>query len=411
MLNLVYDRQVGGRPYPNLAPLIDAKWGFHGLGDQYPFICPLRLSYYAQDHKYTINVSYIDQPLPENAFYPVGISWFDFSLDFFSLMSPCILDLLKKKQLRVLFYYHEGDNPMHEKSRLDQLCIEHNLPIDCYCFISGNTAAKNVENFIYFADHELFYWRNAVVWNKKPQIACEPHVFRRNKDFTCLSRVHKWWRASIVSYLVEQQLLSNSYWSYGNVDIGDQPQDNPIQISKFYGLDQTITDFLKNAPYKCDDLTENEHNSHWMFVPEHFSDSYCHIVLETFFDADGSNGCFISEKVFKPIRHGQPFVVFGARHTLKTLRELGYRTYDYAIDNSYDDIEDNTERFIKVIDAIKKIKKQNMHQWYMSMLDDINHNRQLYINSQDKNYKLDQLVKSILLRHTNAQTDLHQNDR
>jgi hypothetical protein len=157
-----------------------------------------------------------------------------------------------------------------------------------------------------------------------------------------------------------------------------------------------MQEFLAKGPYKCDDLNETEHNSHWMFVPAHYTDSYCHLVMETFFDADGSNGCFISEKVFKPIRHGQPFVVFGTPHTLATLRRLGYRTYDYAIDNSYDVIEDNTERFIRVVEAVKKIKQIDMHSWYMSMWDDMQYNRQLYLSTLDKKLKLEDLIKNIL---------------
>jgi hypothetical protein len=396
MLNLVYDRQVLGRPYPNLAPVIDARHGYHGLGDEYPFICPIRLYYYAQDHGYPINISYIDQPLPERAFYPVGISWFDFSLDFFGLMSEQVRSYLQQGQLRVLFYYHEGDNPHHEKTRLDELCCQHNLPVTCYRFVSGNTQADNIENFVYFADHELFYWRNSVIWNDIPQIGCEPHPFQRNREFTLLSRVHKWWRVSIVAELHRQQLLGNSYWSYGNVDIGDQYNDNPIELHCFTGLDRYINDFLAGGPYRCDEQDHEQHNSHWMFVPEHYADSYCHMVMETFFDADGSRGCFVSEKVFKPIRHGQPFVVFGTPYTLKTLRKLGYRTYDYAIDNSYDEIENNTERFIRAVDTVKKIKQQDMHAWYQSMWNDIVYNRQRYISSQDKYQKLDALLKSIL---------------
>lgn len=396
MLNLVYDRCELGRPYPNLAPLIDSDNGYHGMGDEYPFIAPIRLYYYSQDHNYPMNISYIDQPLPEKAFYPVGISWFDFSLDFFGLMSDQVRHYLRQRQLKVLFYYHEGDNPHHEKARLDQLCSEHNLPPDCYCFISGNTQADNIDNFVYFADHELFYWRNSIVWNDVPQIGCEPHAFPRNREFTLLSRVHKWWRATITSYLYRERLLGNSYWSYGNVDIGDQYQDNPIQLHKFTGLGPYVKEFLKKSPYRCDDLDHEQHNSHWMFVPQHYADSYCHLVMETFFDADGSQGCFISEKVFKPMRHGQPFVVFGTPYTLKTLRRLGYRTYDYAIDNSYDDIEDNTQRFIKIIDTVKQIKQKDMHQWYMSMWDDLVYNRNRYISSEDKYQKLDVLVKSIL---------------
>lgn len=396
MLNLVYDRTGPAGPYPNLAPWTDTRTGYSDIGDEYPFICPIRLFYYAADHGYPINISYTNESLPGNAFYPIGISWFDFSLDFFALMNEQVRSYLRSGELRALFYYHEGDNPHHEKARLDQLCAEHNLPVDCYRFISGNTEATKIDNFVYFADHELFYWRNSVVWNDIPQIGCEPHSFKRNREFTLLSRVHKWWRSTIVSHLYNNQLLGNSYWSYGNVDIGDRYEDNPIQVHQFNKLDTSMSDFLAAGPYKCDEQNATEHNSHWMFVPEHYSDSYCHLVLETFFDADGSNGCFISEKVFKPIRHGQPFVVFGTPHTLKTLHSLGYRTYDYAIDNSYDEVEDNTERFKLCVEAVKKIKNQDMHAWYMSMWDDMQYNRQLYLSSLDKKLKLAELVKNIL---------------
>jgi hypothetical protein len=396
MLNLVYDRTGSAGPYPNLAPWTDTRTGYSDIGDEYPFICPIRIFYYAADHGFPINISYINESLPPNAFYPIGISWFDFSLDFFGLMSEQVRSYLRSGKLRALFYYHEGDNPHHEKARLDQLCAEHNLPVDCYRFISGNTEADSIDNFVYFADHELFYWRNSVVWNDIPQIGCEPHLFKRNREFTLLSRVHKWWRSTIVSHLYNNQLLGNSYWSYGNVDIGDRYEDNPIQVHQFARLDTSMAEFLAAGPYKCDEQNATEHNSHWMFVPEHYADSYCHLVLETFFDADGSNGCFISEKVFKPIRHGQPFVVFGTPHTLKTLRKLGYRTYDYAIDNSYDEVEDNTERFKLCVEAVKKIKNLDMHAWYMSMWEDMQYNRQLYLSSLDKKLKLAELVKNIL---------------
>lgn len=396
MLNLVYDRCVSGRPYPNLAPLIDGNNGYHGIGDEHPWIAPIRLNFYAQDHNFPINTSYINELLPHNAFYPVGISWFDFELDYFALMTEQVRGYLREHRLRVLFYYHEGDNPFNQKARLDELCGQHNLPVDCYRFVSGNTQADNIENFVYFPDHELFYWRNSVIWNDIPQVGCEVHPYRRNREFTFLSRVHKWSRATIAAHLHRLGIFNNSYWSYGNVDIGDRYEDNPIQINTIHNLTDYVQEFLAKGPYRCDNLTPDEHNSHWMFEPKHYTDSYCHLVLETFFDADGSNGCFISEKVFKPIRHGQPFVVFGTHHTLATLRRLGYRTYDHAIDNSYDKIENNTERFRKIVDTVKNIRQQDMHQWYMSMWDDMQYNRALYLNSADKRSKLAELVKNIL---------------
>jgi hypothetical protein len=88
--------------------------------------------------------------------------------------------------------------------------------------------------------------------------------------------------------------------------------------------------------------------------------------------------------------------VFGTPHTLATLRKLGYRTYDYAIDNSYDSIEDNTERFRAAVESVRKVFNQDMHAWYMSMWDDMQYNRQLYLSTLDKKLKLAELVKNIL---------------
>jgi hypothetical protein len=151
--------------------------------------------------------------------------------------------------------------------------------------------------------------------------------------------------------------------------------------------------FLHNSPYTCDTLTSDEHNSHWTLVPEHFEDSYCHLVLETFFDADGSGGAFLTEKTFKPIRHGQPFVIFGTPHSLSTLCELGYRTYDKYIDNSYDTVVDNTERFVKLISTVNKLKQQDLHAWYQRLAEDAKYNQELFVAS--KYNRLEQLDKNL----------------
>ena len=88
-------------------------------------------------------------------------------------------------------------------------------------------------------------------------------------------------------------------------------------------------------------------------------------------------------------------MVFGTPYTLKTLRQLGYRTYDDHIDNSYDEIEDNTLRFKRVVDAVKQIKQRDLHRWYCSMIDDMTYNRTRFISSQDKLIKLQNLIDKI----------------
>jgi hypothetical protein len=383
MFNFVFDRRNDSRPYPNLAPMMNNPHdSYHGLGDTWPYIAPCRLLLYCQDHQYPVNISYVDEPLPENAWFPIGLAWFDYSPDSFAQLSFQVLDWIKKQKLKILFYYHEGDNPFKEKQYLDQLCAQHELPTDCYRFISGNTQAENIKGFVYFPDHELFYWRNAVKWNDRSMPGCSYHDRPRTHRYTALNRLHKWWRATIMADLRRQDLLNNSYWSYNNIDMGDLAEDNPIQIDSILGLRESLREFLKYAPHSCDQLTEQEHNSHWTLVPEHYDDAYCNLVFETLYDAEQSGGAFISEKTFKPIRHAQPFIIFGTPHSLAILRQLGYRTFDHVLDNSYDHEINNTQRYLKTLETLKTLDQQDLRAWYVSCRDDIIHNQQVFLSSK-----------------------------
>lgn len=386
MFKFVFDRRNDSRPWPNLAPQqANPHASYVGLGDSYPWIAPCRLLLYCADHSYPVSITYMDEPIPEGAWYPVGIAWFDHTLDYFALMSAEVRTYLRTGQLRVLFYYHEGDNPEHEQARLDSLCTVHNLPRDCYRFVTGNTAADRVDRFVYFADHELFYWRNAVRWNDRSQPGCHYHDRVRSRRYTALNRFHKWWRATIMTDLtLHRQIITNrnAYWSYAGIDMGDQYHDNPIQLEAFSGLAEAVREFLLYTPYQCDEQNTDEHNEHWRLVPEHYDDAYVNLVFETFFDADSSGGAFVSEKTFKPIRHAQPFLIFGTVNTLATLRRLGYNTYDDYMDTTYDHIVDNTERYCAVRGTLEQLDAQDLHAWYVRCRPAIEHNQQLFLASK-----------------------------
>jgi hypothetical protein len=382
--NFVFDRFVDGHPYPNLAPLIDLSQGSGQLELEYPRIIPLRLLYFLNDHAYPYATFHIDQDFPNHSFYPVGIAWFNFELDYFGLMSNRVLTLCRDKKLKILFYYHEGDNPQREKDRLDQLCDHHRLPHDCYVFISGNTQADLVPGFVFFADHELFYWRCS-----RQQPVIPAHAHPRSHRFTVLSRRHQSWRATVMAWLHQQKILDQSFWSYNVIGINDgyyrdnPMKDNPIRMMPYYpGLPEYVNAFLAKAPYTCDTLTDDQHNTHDLLVEQHFQDSYCNIVLETLFDAEQSGGAFLTEKTFKPIRHAQPFVIFGCANSIRTLNDLGYRTFDHAIDNCYDKCQDNRERFANLTKTITHVHQSDLHELYQKCMPDIEHNQQLFLSSK-----------------------------
>jgi hypothetical protein len=83
-----------------------------------------------------------------------------------------------------------------------------------------------------------------------------------------------------------------------------------------------------------------------------FLQSYISIVTETSFYIDND---FISEKIWKPLYQFHPFIVVGRPHLLKYLREIGFKTFDWLIDETYDTIEDNDLRMELIVKEIKKL--------------------------------------------------------
>lgn len=356
--------------YPNLArPGLQAD----EFDTTWPRVLPLRLLVYLRRSGVEFQVHLVEQA-PLASWYPVAFAWHDFDCDYFALMPPLVHTRLRTQEIRVLFYYHEGDHPGRIQHHLDQLCVQHRLPLDCYVFVSANTAAKSFARCLYFNDHEYFF-----SYINRHQSAAPVQDRPRTAEFTALSRVHKWWRASVMSDLRHHGVLDRSLWSYNTeCSVQDLECDNPLELDSMPGWRQRTHEFVTNGPYVCDSPDPVSHNDHRYINAALYQDSYCHLVLETLFDVDGSGGCFLTEKTFKCIKFGQPFVIIGAARSLDTLRQQGYRVFDHAIDNSYDDIANNTQRWLAVRSAIQRIQQQDMRQWFRTCVPDIMHNQQQF---------------------------------
>jgi hypothetical protein len=183
----------------------------------------------------------------------------------------------------------------------------------------------------------------------------------------------------VATDLQRQGLLTNAVWSYNTaITIGDRVEDCPIELDRI-DIRSDIEQFLRDGPYRCDSLTAAAHNDHSLHVAQHYESTACSIILETHFDADGSDGAFLTEKTFKCLKHGHPFVLFAPAGSLASLRNMGYRTFDSVIDNGYDRIEDNTDRYLAVIDTVRKLAVINPNALYNSCVADLEHNQQVFL--------------------------------
>ena len=191
-----------------------------------------------------------------------------------------------------------------------------------------------------------------------------------------------------------QHILDNSYWSYCETgSIVDA--DNPIEIDAFDHLRQDTKQFLASAPYYSDQLTQAERNNHSIQESKYFANAYCNIVMETHFDADGSTGTFLTEKTFKPIKHGQLFFIAGPAGSLQLLRDQGYRVFDGVLDNQYDTVTSSTARWEMLCASIAKAKS-HLPELFERARADIEHNQQLFLQhkTQRLNILLEQLNES-----------------
>ena len=393
VIKFYFDKIIRDKPYPNIATHqampYTPEW--REFSSKSPFSEPPNLIEFMNYN----NVPYNIVPFNEttnDTFYLIAISWFDFSVDWFSLMSDDILVKLKTKKLKVLFYYWEADNPFRIDVHITHLCDLHHIPRTQVKFISGNSQASNINNFYYFADDELlFQFRN----KKVNAIPFNTHY--REKKFTALVRMHKFWRSNTMTKLWEHDLHKDGYFSYGiDINAPESEEDNPIEVDNFANLRILTHQFLKKCPFIADNLNSSSHNDHRKTTTEHFNNSYINVVLESHMDVDQSNGVLLSEKTFKPIKHAQPFIIFGAHGSLKQLRDMGYKTFDDVLDQGYDSIQNTTERWHYIMNVLIKLLSKDIteiHNIYVSLKDDIIHNQQLFMTN--KANRIDTLINNL----------------
>jgi hypothetical protein len=97
--------------------------------------------------------------------------------------------------------------------------------------------------------------------------------------------------------------------------------------------------------------------NHYLLTPstlDLYRNTYFSVVTETNFFFDYEPALFLTEKIFKPIANMHPFIVLGRPKTLSYLKDLGYKTFDNIIDESYDE---ETEDILRMMMIIKEIKR------------------------------------------------------
>ena len=91
--------------------------------------------------------------------------------------------------------------------------------------------------------------------------------------------------------------------------------------------------------------------------PEQYIDTYFSLVTETVFEYPYS---FRTEKIWKPIAMGHPWIVAANCGYYRDMRNLGFQTFGHVIDESFDQIENSTDRLRRIVTVVEDLCRQDL---------------------------------------------------
>ena len=107
--------------------------------------------------------------------------------------------------------------------------------------------------------------------------------------------------------------------------------------------------------------------------PRAYSDTYFSLVTETVFDYPYS---FRTEKIWKPIFVGHPFVAVANQGYYRDLQNLGFRTFGKLIDESFDLIDNNQDRIERMACVVEDLCQQDLGAFVQAADETCKYNQQ-----------------------------------
>ncbi len=215
----------------------------------------------------------------------------------------------------------------------------------------------------------------------------------RNKKFLSFNRMPRVHRAELLEFLLANNLLDQGFVSFGNYALFE-PDDELMRIANMYEhIKKNIHLLPMNLNATADrsnpaDIRDDDR--------QYYENSYFSIVTETAYYQTNVHGAkieiekdiFFSEKTYKPIIMKHPFILMGRPHFLETLRSHGYKTFHPYIDETYDSVEDDSERMKLIFNEIKRLCEftdEQYLEWMQQVKPIIEHNK-LHVSNENNDY-------------------------
>jgi hypothetical protein len=146
-------------------------------------------------------------------------------------------------------------------------------------------------------------------------------------------------------------------------------------------------DFYKDQIGKPSDETNVKFhlfNNEWgeaYIKPEPYIDTYFSLVTETVFLGNNS---FRTEKIWKPIIMGHPWIAVANKGFYRDLHNMGFKTFNNVIDESFDLIDNPQDRIERIGTLIGELCASDLSQLMLQCKDACIYNQQLVLDYQKR---------------------------
>jgi len=278
------------------------------------------------------------------------------------LSDEVVMQAQQKKCKICIFAATEYVSSRDIDERMNNLADQYGLGKDTLYFATGNflLSESDINKFTYISYH---YFLDFPWFMKKnlPMNIDKVIPFKLKNKILCYNRRPRTHRKILVYYLQKNpDLLKNIDLTFGGASNAymDINHINPLrECLEDEELCQEVFNYFEDnkLEIKIDD-SDLEVNLAASFNLQQHQETFISLISET----EIRKGIlFLSEKMYKPIYAQQPFIVYGNPYSLKHLKELGFKTFDKWINESYDNEENFEKRLTMILEELKVIASKS----------------------------------------------------
>lgn len=243
----------------------------------------------------------------------------------------------------------------------------------------SDNVAKVCNRFAWKPLYYFFHGWAALDWYRgydKTFLITPPLQRKITKTFLAPNRIvagERQHRLEMLYHIFKNNLLNNhiscpAVCPAENISILDAVK--PLS-TKYPDIESVFS--TQTLPINFEGETDHPMHSCWLSLFSESAESLLYLVTETVATGHRQH---LTEKTFKPIALGMPFVIVGTRGSLKYLREYGFKTFEGIWDESYDDAEDDVriERIASLLRSLDELSADAKQDLFEQCQEVIEHN-------------------------------------